>query len=100
MPLELTKKKLKNLKKDFPILILLNLNYEHNKIEGFIDKVDKDLKNNYKQWGITMDNLSIRLTEENRVRYKFDLYFMMYAIKNVKKIWKNNKYNFNSWTYR
>ncbi len=41
---------------------------EHNKIEGFVDKVEKKLDgidiviNNA---GITLDNLSIRLTEEN-----------------------------------
>ena len=41
---------------------------EHSNIEGFIDKIDKQLEgidvliNNA---GITLDNLSIRLTEEN-----------------------------------
>ena len=74
-----------------------------------LDKVDKDLGgieilvNNA---GITMDNLSIRLTEENWKKVldiNLTSTFMMckYAAKKMlKKIWKNNKYNFNSWTYR
>ncbi len=61
--------KLSNLKKTFP-----NINTEifrleeHEKIENFIDSIDKKLDgidiliNNA---GITLDNLSIRLTEEN-----------------------------------
>ncbi len=61
--------KLSNLKKKFPKIHTekFELN-QHDKIEEFIDKVDKKLEgidilvNNA---GITLDNLSIRLTEEN-----------------------------------
>ena len=61
--------KLKDLKKNFPNIVTESFNLqEHDKIEAFIDKVDKKLEgleiliNNA---GITLDNLSIRLTEEN-----------------------------------
>ncbi len=61
--------KLENLKKNFPNIITEKFKLDdHNGIEGFIDKIDKNLEglevlvNNA---GITMDNLSIRLTEEN-----------------------------------
>ena len=61
--------KLSNLKKDFPNINIekFRLN-EHEKIESFIEKIDKTfngleiLVNNA---GITLDNLSIRLSEEN-----------------------------------
>ncbi len=61
--------KLSNLKKKFPKIHTekFELN-QHDKIEEFINKVDKKLEgidilvNNA---GITLDNLSIRLTEEN-----------------------------------
>ena len=61
--------KLDNLKKKFPNIKIeaFKLN-EHSKIEGFIEKIDNQLNgldiliNNA---GITLDNLSIRLTEEN-----------------------------------
>ena len=61
--------KLKKLKNTFPKIRteVFNLN-EHNQIEKFIEKIDKDLDgidiliNNA---GITLDNLSIRLTDEN-----------------------------------
>ena len=61
--------KLDNLKKKFPKIKIeaFKLN-EHSKIEGFIEKIDNQLNgldiliNNA---GITLDNLSIRLTEEN-----------------------------------
>ncbi len=61
--------KLENLKKKFPNISVekFKLN-EHDKIEEFIEKIDKNiggleiLVNNA---GITQDNLSIRLTEEN-----------------------------------
>ena len=61
--------KLNNLSKKYP-----NINTEkfkldeHDKIENFIEKIDKKLEgidiliNNA---GVTLDNLSIRLTEEN-----------------------------------
>ena len=61
--------KLKNLKEKFPEIITLKFKLEeHNKIESFIDTVSKNLDgldiliNNA---GITLDNISIRLTEEN-----------------------------------
>ncbi len=61
--------KLENLKKKFPNISVEKFKLdEHDKIEKFIEKVDKNLEgleilvNNA---GITQDNLSIRLTEEN-----------------------------------
>ena len=61
--------KLNNLKKKFSNIYTLPFKLqEHNKIESFIENVDKKLNgieiliNNA---GITLDNLSIRLTEEN-----------------------------------
>ena len=61
--------KLVSLKKKFPNIITEKFRLdEHKKIEDFIDNVDKRLEgldvlvNNA---GITLDNLSIRLTEEN-----------------------------------
>ena len=61
--------KLNNLKNKFPkIQIERFMLDEHDAIESFIDKVEKNLKgldiviNNA---GITLDNISIRLTEEN-----------------------------------
>lgn len=61
--------KLNVLKEKFPNIHIEKFKLdEHSKIEEFIDKVDKKLEgidiliNNA---GITMDNLSIRLTEEN-----------------------------------
>ena len=61
--------KLNNLKKKFSNIYTLPFKLqEHNKIENFIENVDKKLNgieiliNNA---GITLDNLSIRLTEEN-----------------------------------
>tara|TARA_X000000950_G_scaffold271368_1_gene352364 strand:- start:1036 stop:1767 length:732 start_codon:yes stop_codon:yes gene_type:complete len=61
--------KLGNLKKDYPNIHIERFNLDdHNKIEEFIDNVDKKLNgldvlvNNA---GITLDNLSIRLNEEN-----------------------------------
>ena len=61
--------KLANLKKKFPKIFIekFKLN-EHDKIEEFVEKVEKNIEgldilvNNA---GITLDNLSIRLTEEN-----------------------------------
>ena len=61
--------KLNNLKKKYSNIYTLPFKLqEHNKIESFIENVDKKLNgieiliNNA---GITLDNLSIRLTEEN-----------------------------------
>ena len=61
--------KLNNLKNKFPNILTEKFKLdEHDKIEGFIEKVDLKLKgldiliNNA---CITLDNLSIRLTEEN-----------------------------------
>ena len=61
--------KLSNIKNKFPNVITENFKLdEHSNIESFIETVDKDLEgldiviNNA---GITLDNLSIRLTEEN-----------------------------------
>ncbi len=61
--------KLDNLKKKFPKIQIEKFRLdEHNKIEEFVNKIDKKIEgldilvNNA---GITLDNLSIRLTEEN-----------------------------------
>ena len=61
--------KLSNIKNKFPNVITENFKLdEHSNIESFIETVDKNLEgldiviNNA---GITLDNLSIRLTEEN-----------------------------------
>ena len=61
--------KLTNLKKKFPKIHIEKFKLdEHKKIEDFIDSIEKKLGgldvlvNNA---GITLDNLSIRLTEEN-----------------------------------
>ena len=61
--------KLENLKKKFPNISVEKFKLdEHDKIEKFIEKINKNLEgleilvNNA---GITQDNLSIRLTEEN-----------------------------------
>ena len=61
--------KYNNLKKKFPEINILKFKLEeHDKIEKFIDTVSENLKgldiliNNA---GITLDNISIRLTEEN-----------------------------------
>ena len=69
MLVEQTKKKLNNLKKKFNNIEIEKFKLdEHDKIEKFVDQVDKKLEgieiliNNA---GITMDNLSIRLSQEN-----------------------------------
>ena len=61
--------KLQNLKKNFPNIHIEKFKLdEHNQIESFVEKIDKQLDgidvliNNA---GITLDNLSIRLSEEN-----------------------------------
>ena len=61
--------KLSNLKKKFPKIFLEKFKLdEHDKIEAFVENVEKKIEgldilvNNA---GITLDNLSIRLTEEN-----------------------------------
>ena len=61
--------KLKKIKKDFSNIHVERFKLdEHDKIEEFIEKIDKNLGgldilvNNA---GITLDNLAIRLTEEN-----------------------------------
>ena len=61
--------KLNKLKKKYPKIIVEKFRLdEHNKIEEFVDKVYKNLNgldvlvNNA---GITLDNISLRLTEEN-----------------------------------
>lgn len=61
--------KLNRLKKEYPNILIERFSLaDHNKIENFINIVDKKLEgidilvNNA---GITLDNLSIRLTEEN-----------------------------------
>ena len=61
--------KLNNLKKKFSNIVIFPFNIQdHSKIENFIEEVDKKLEgleiliNNA---GITLDNLSIRLSEEN-----------------------------------
>ena len=83
---------------------------EHSKIEDFIDRVDKKLEgidiliNNA---GITLDNLSIRLSEENWKKVldiNLSSTFLMckFAIKKdaENETRKNNKYYFYRWTHR
>ena len=89
--------KLKNLKVKFPKIAIEKFKLdEHNKIEHFIETIDKKLGgleilvNNA---GITLDNLSIRLTEENWKKVldiNLSSTFLMckYAIKKMLK----NKY--------
>ena len=86
--------KLNNLKKKFPNIQTEAFHLqEHDKIESFIDKIDKNLEgleiliNNA---GITLDNLSIRLTEENWkkvIDINLNSSFLMckYAIKKMLK---------------
>ena len=86
--------KLNNLKKKFPNIQTEAFHLqEHDKIESFIDKIDKNLDgleiliNNA---GITLDNLSIRLTEENWkkvIDINLNSSFLMckYAIKKMLK---------------
>ena len=61
--------KLNNLKKKFPSIYIEKFKLdEHSKIEEFIDKIDKKLEGldvRVNNAGITLDNLSIRLTEDN-----------------------------------
>ena len=103
--------KLNNLQKNFSNIYVEKFKLdEHSKIEKFIDNIDQKLEgldilvNNA---GITLDNLSIRLTEENWkkvIDINLTSTFLMckFAIKKMlkKKIWKNNQYNIDSWTYR
>ena len=86
--------KLNNLKKKFPDIISEKFRLdEHNKINEFIEKIDKKLDgldilvNNA---GITLDNLSIRLTEENwkkvlDVNLTSSFLMCKYAIKKMLK---------------
>jgi 3-oxoacyl-[acyl-carrier protein] reductase len=86
--------KLTNLKNNFPTIKIekFKLN-EHSKIENFIDKIDKELEgleiliNNA---GITLDNLSIRLTEENwkkviDINLNSSFFMCKFAIKKMLK---------------
>ena len=88
------KEKLDNLKKKFPNIHIEAFQLQdHDKIESFIDKIDKNLDgleiliNNA---GITLDNLSIRLTEESWkkvIDINLNSSFLMckYAIKKMLK---------------
>tara|TARA_B100001248_G_C27309276_1_gene421072 strand:+ start:47 stop:778 length:732 start_codon:yes stop_codon:yes gene_type:complete len=88
------KEKLDNLKKKFPNIHIEAFQLQdHDKIESFIDKIDKNLDgleiliNNA---GITLDNLSIRLTQENWkkvIDINLNSSFLMckYAIKKMLK---------------
>ena len=103
--------KLKNLKKEYDNIIVEKFKLdEHNNIEGFVDRIDKQLEgidilvNNA---GITLDNLSIRLTEENWKKVldiNLTSTFLMckFTIKKMlkKKTRKDNKYYFYCWPYR
>jgi len=89
--------KLNNLKKNFPNVLVEKFKLdEHGKIEGFIENVNEKLNgleilvNNA---GITLDNLSIRLTEENwkkvlDINLTSSFLMCKYAIKKMLK----NKY--------
>ena len=60
--------KLNNLKKKYPNIFIEKFKLdEHSKIEDFIEKIDKKLepRNFDQQRRVTLDNLSIRLSEEN-----------------------------------
>ena len=61
--------KLQNIKKNYPEIIIEKFDLSnHDKIEEFIDKVDTKLEGIdilVNTAGITLDNLSIRLTNEN-----------------------------------
>ena len=101
--------KLSDLKKNFPNIDIekFRLN-EHEKIESFIEKIDKTfngleiLVNNA---GITLDNLSIRLSEENWnkvVDVNLTSTFLMckFAIKKMLKQKKGKIINIlDSWSY-
>ena len=102
--------KLINLKKNYPNIQTEKFKLDdHNMIGEFVEKIDKKfgrldvLVNNA---GITLDNLSIRLTEENWkkvIDINLTSSFLMckHVIKKMlkKKIWQNHKYNIHSWTY-
>ena len=101
MLLELTKKKLKNLKNKFTNIHSEKFKLDdHDKIEDFINLVDQKLDgldiliNNA---GITLDNLSIRLSEENWKKVldiNLTSTFLMckFAVKKMlkQKKWKNS----------
>ena len=89
--------KLNDLKKKFSNIHIERFKLDnHNKIDEFVDKIDKNLKgldiliNNA---GITLDNLAIRLTEENwkkvlDINLTSSFLMCKYAIKKMLK----NKY--------
>ena len=99
--------KLNNLKKNYTNINVEKFKLEdHDKIESFIELVNEKLGgldvlvNNA---GITLDNLSIRLTEENWKSLDINLtssFLMQIAIKKMLKKWKNNQYNFKSRPHR
>ena len=79
--------KLNNLKKKYPEIYIEKFKLdEHNKIENFIDSINKNLDgidilvNNA---GITLDNLSIRLTEENWKRVLDINLFYIFKVLNL-----------------
>ena len=86
--------KLTNLKNNFPSIKIEKFKLdEHSEIESFIDKIDKELEgleilvNNA---GITLDNLSIRLTEENwkkviDINLNSSFFMCKFAIKKMLK---------------
>ena len=86
--------KLANLKNNFPSIKIEKFKLDdHSKIESFIDKIDKELEgleiliNNA---GITLDNLSIRLTEENwkkviDINLNSSFFMCKFAIKKMLK---------------
>ena len=86
--------KLTNLKNNFPSIKIEKFKLdEHSKIESFIDKIDKELEgleiliNNA---GITLDNLSIRLAEENwkkviDINLNSSFFMCKFAIKKMLK---------------
>ena len=101
--------KLENLKKKFPNIHIEQFQLQnHDAIESFIERVDSKIQgleiliNNA---GITLDNLSIRLNEENWkkvIDINLSSSFLMckFAIKKMlKKIWKNSQHYINSRTY-
>ena len=101
--------KLENLKKKFPKIYIEKFKLdEHEKIDDFINSVEKKLDgldilvNNA---GITLDNLAIRMSYENwkkvlDINLTSTYLMCKYAIKkNVKKIWQGYKYYIYSWAH-
>ena len=103
--------KLDTLKKNFPNINILKFDIsDHSKIEEFIENVSSQLTgldilvNNA---GINMDNLSLRMKEEEWkkvIDVNLGIYIFTVQVcdkENAKKqVWKSNKHYLNCWPYR